>query len=544
MNVFLLPSIHTDIINVLIGLFATSILISGVVLLFRGYKSITSRFYFLVTVPILAWSYSMIFFRSATSVSDALFWVEWLYFFPPLIPLTALYLVKVFPERTFKIDFSEFLILLIPLFYIGYITFGAGGLIQDVVLMPGSENMIYFSTVPYVIYSALITFYWAAAYYILYKKYQRAKNRAQKRAVELFFTGFFISTTIAVIGNLVLPYYGIFVFNWVGQVGLVVMISCVLYSILTYNLFNVKVVATEIFAYLLVVLMFVRLIYAEGIQDIILNSLFFVGTLGIGQLLINSVAKEIKSREKIEKLAQDLRAANMRLKEMDELKTQFLSIASHQFRSPLTAIKGYTSNMIDGTYGEVSEKLKVPIERVFTSAEHLALIVDDFLNLSRIEQGRMNYEMEIVDLKEFVESAVDEQRAVAEKKGIDLGFTPKGENFNASIDRGKFKQVVTNLIDNALKYTPKGSINVSLGRTGGLLRISVADTGVGVPKDEIDSLFGQFKRATNANNVNVMGTGLGLYIAKEIVQAHKGKIWVESEGEGKGSTFIIEVPAV
>lgn len=314
------------------------------------------------------------------------------------------------------------------------------------------------------------------------------------------------------------------------------------YILLRKDFFDVKVISTEILTFILWIILLLRMIFSGGETDLIFNAITFTLVFILGIFLVKSVVKEVESREKIEKLARELKKANIRLQELDELKTQFLSIASHQFRSPLTAIKGYTSNILDGTYGELSEKLKIPMDRIFTSANHLALIVDDFLNLSRIEQGRMDYEMEKVDLKEFVGSAVDEQRAVAEKKGVELNYERSDECYDVMIDIGKFKQVVTNLIDNALKYTPKGSVDVSLEHLDGFVRLSVADTGVGVPKDELDALFGQFKRAKNANKANVIGTGLGLYIAKEIVKAHKGNIWVESEGEGKGSTFIVELP--
>jgi signal transduction histidine kinase len=158
----------------------------------------------------------------------------------------------------------------------------------------------------------------------------------------------------------------------------------------------------------------------------------------------------------------------------------------------------------------------------------------------------MEYKFEEVDLREFLQSVVDEQEVVVQKKeNLSLTFYVQGSGpFGASVDRGKLKQVATNLIDNAIKYTPSGSIDLYLERDNedGVFRFWTKDTGVGIPPDVLPKLFEQFTRASNADKVNVMGTGLGLYIAREIVKAHKGKIWAESEGEGKGSKFTVEIP--
>ena len=238
-----------------------------------------------------------------------------------------------------------------------------------------------------------------------------------------------------------------------------------------------------------------------------------------------------------------LTVANARLKELDQQKSEFVSLASHQLRSPLTAIKGYISLILEGEFGDMPVVLKDPMERVFSSAQALSVMVDDFLNVSRIEQGRMKYDFSDFDVKKLVEQVIIEQRPSVEKAGLQLSFAPQADHdYVINADPGKIKQVITNLIDNSIKYTPKGKITVSLREEDGHVTFSVSDTGVGVPAAALDHLFNKFTRASNANQQNVQGTGLGLYVVKQMVEAHKGgRVWVESPGEGKGATFSVEL---
>jgi signal transduction histidine kinase len=256
------------------------------------------------------------------------------------------------------------------------------------------------------------------------------------------------------------------------------------------------------------------------------------------------VKKEIEQREKIEKLALDLEKANVRLRELDNLKSEFLSFASHQLRSPLTAIHGYTSMLLEGDFGEIPEKIKPTVETLDKSSQSLIKIVNDFLNISRIEQGRMQYDFSQFDLKELVEEVIAEQRPNVEVKGLAFTFIPEqSDSYSVNADRGKLKQVIGNILDNSIKYTPSGSIQVSLNHKTGLATISITDTGIGIDPEEIPKLFSKFSRAKDAHKTNVTGTGLGLFVAKQMIEAQKGKIWVESKGKGTGSTFFIQFEA-
>jgi signal transduction histidine kinase len=202
--------------------------------------------------------------------------------------------------------------------------------------------------------------------------------------------------------------------------------------------------------------------------------------------------------------------------------------------------------MLDGDYGEVPQTLKGPIDTIFQSSQSLAVIVEDFLSVSRIEQGKMKYDFTNFDLCALVNEVISENKPSVEKKGLVVSATVCPESVNVHGDRGKLKQVIGNLLDNSVKYTQKGSITVSLSSNKEKRKavLTIKDTGVGIKPETIPYLFQKFSRAEDASKFNILGTGLGLYVAKEMIKANGGKVWVESPGEGKGATFFVEFPTI
>jgi len=212
-------------------------------------------------------------------------------------------------------------------------------------------------------------------------------------------------------------------------------------------------------------------------------------------------------------------------------------------RGPVPAIKGYASMMRDGDYGEVPARIKGTVDIIFESSNALTTVVQDFLDISRIEQGRMKYELTVFDFSKLVQSVGEELAPVGERRGlrVKLEIEP---NIIVEADTGKMRQIIGNLIDNAIKYTSRGHIIVSLKKSGANARLEVKDTGVGIRPETLPKLFQKFSRAEDASKANVLGTGLGLYAAKKLLEAQSGTIWAESEGEEKGSTFSVELPSV
>lgn len=241
-----------------------------------------------------------------------------------------------------------------------------------------------------------------------------------------------------------------------------------------------------------------------------------------------------------------LQVANEKLKSLDKLKTEFLSLAAHQLRSPLTAIRGYTSMLLEGSFGVVDAKQKEAINRVFESSTHLSKVVEDLLNVSKIEAGGMKYEMAPFDLEKAAHDLATDLSVTAKNKGLALTFaTDSKPPYTINGDMEKIRQVVLNIIDNAIKYTEKGSITVALSKdpVAKSIKLSVTDTGMGISPEEKEKLFQKFSRGAGGKT-NTGGSGLGLYLAKQIAEAHGGHISIDSPGVGKGSTFSIDFKSV
>ncbi len=234
-----------------------------------------------------------------------------------------------------------------------------------------------------------------------------------------------------------------------------------------------------------------------------------------------------------------------KIKEVDEMKDEFISIASHELRTPVTGIKGYSSMILDGSFGEVNEKVLSAATTIKSASERLGTLVDDLLNVSRIEQGRMEINMEEQNIFKIVKSVVEELRIQADQKKLNLKFSPHDKDLpKVKIDEEKLKQVLINLIGNSIKYTEKGSVTVSsYVKNEKYLALSIKDTGIGMNKEERNRLFQKFYRVKNENTRKITGTGLGLWITKKIVEMMEGDIIVDSMKE-TGTEMTITFPII
>ena len=360
-------------------------------------------------------------------------------------------------------------------------------------------------------------------------------------AVTLFFATFAVTDYLSVSSD----YYE---FGLYGLFVLPVFLGLIVYSIVKYRAFNVGVLGAQALVVTLDVLIGAQFFFIQNQTNRVLNAITFLLAILFGINLVRGVKKEIDAREHIEVLAKDLQKANERLKELDKQKTEFISLATHQIRGPLGSIKGYASMILEGDFGAIPAKAKEGVDIMMKSAQALIIVVNDYLDVSRIEQGRMKFDFSDFDLKDLVKTVVSEFKPPVEQKGLELTFTcDEAKTYMVNADMGKIKQVISNLIDNSIKYTPKGSIHVALeqesGKNAGKLLISIKDTGVGIRPEVMPNLFAKFSRAPDASKTNILGTGLGLYVARKMIEAHKGRVWAESEGQDKGSQMYIELTA-
>lgn len=242
-------------------------------------------------------------------------------------------------------------------------------------------------------------------------------------------------------------------------------------------------------------------------------------------------------QDKVNDATRKLKATNEKLKRMDETKDEFISMASHQLRTPLTSVKGYVSMVLDGDVGPINEQQRELLNQSFQSSQRMSNLISDLLNLSRINTGKFVIENSPVYLPAVIETELQQLREMAQGKGVELKLTVPPVFPTLMLDDGKMHQAIMNLIDNALYYTPAGGeVDVQLIETPTAIEFRVVDTGIGVPKDAQHHLFTKMFRAENARRARPDGTGLGLFMVKKVVVEQKGSIIFETE-EGKGSTF-------
>ena len=236
-----------------------------------------------------------------------------------------------------------------------------------------------------------------------------------------------------------------------------------------------------------------------------------------------------------------------KLKEIDKMKDEFISMASHELRTPITVIKDYLEEIINGSFGQISEEIKKPLGAVVSSANRLSELIEDLLNVSRIEQGRIKLNLKPVKILPLVQGIVDQMKIHAEKKGLKLIYQPQNEEIVKMplilADEDRLKQILINLVGNAIKYTFQGQVVVSVKYIiqDKMVEIKVADTGIGMSAKDQERLFEKFYRIRNRKTADVPGTGLGLWITKQLVEMMSGKILVSSI-EGRGSEFSLYFP--
>lgn len=247
-------------------------------------------------------------------------------------------------------------------------------------------------------------------------------------------------------------------------------------------------------------------------------------------------------QQKVANATEELRESNKMLRQLDKAKDEFVGMASHQLRTPLTSIKGYISMVIDGDAGKITNSQKQLLDEAFNSSERMVSLINDFLNVSRIQTGKFILEKNQLNLANLVEQEINNLQPNATAHNLVFNFI-KPDNFPITIaDEGKIRQVVMNFLDNAIYYSPDNTIvNVDVRSDNDEVIFTVKDNGIGVPVHEKSQLFTKFYRASNARRKRPDGTGVGLYLAKKIITDHEGDMIFESI-EGKGSTFGFRLP--
>lgn len=531
--------IPTTIFAILIGLYV----------FLNAPKLLLNKLLFLITLCFSLWTFLNLL--AWTNIHGDFILFIWPYFgiLSAVLSILSIYFVYVFLHQqdiSFRIKLI-FFVLLAPLFIFAHTNLNLGGFNITYCDPYGFEGIVFKY---YYIFVSLLSLIWIPV--LLIKKYLTADANFKKQivllgtGVELFLLAFFLATFVAsyfsgigILEDSRIELYGLFgVLIFVGFIGILIT---------KFKTFRAGIVASQGLLVSLIILISSQFTYTDSRMATILTSITLVFTGAIGIILVRSVKKEIRQRQEIENLAVKLEKANERLKQVDKLKSEFVSIASHQLRSPLTSIAGYASLLREGNFGALPTKMKEPIDRIEHSARFMAESIEDYLNVSRIESGNMKYHLTDFNLRDEIEKLCNDLRSQALRKGLILLFrTDLQSKGFVNGDLGKIQQIIHNLISNAIKYSPRGSITVYVkdDTARHLIYVEIIDTGIGMTQSTQQSIFQKFERGDEANTVNVAGTGLGLYVAQKMAEAMNGTITAHSEGEGKGSRFVLQLPLV
>lgn len=507
-------------IPIFIGLLGNFLL--GILVLAKNRRGHINRAFFIFALLTTFW----ILPNFLAGIFPSPIWVKMGYGIGVLVPLSALEWIASICEVEIKKLIKYFLIFIgLLLSFLAWVSnFIIGNITR--VYLGGFEGKI----------GSLFNLYWlyitailVFIIYILSSQYTKSKG-VKKLQITYILLGAGIYIFIVVMVDFILPLFGIKTFIPLDSPSSLFFVFFTALAITRYHLFGIEVILTELMVGVIGILLIVQIFMAPALWWKIVNGIIFALFCISGWLLIRYTFREIKRREELEKISR--------------AKSEFISITSHQLRTPLTAIKGYISMILEGTYGEVSERIKKVLENVFKANERMIKLTNAFLDVSKIELGTLELKKEPSQIENLISEVISEIEIEAKSKNLYLEFEkPKVPLPKILIDREKIKEVLSNLIDNAVKYTPKGGVKIQCKMANSrAIIVEVRDTGAGMTKEEISRLFESFSRGSAGQRFWTEGAGLGLYVAKKIVELHKGKIWAESAGKGKGSTFFVELP--
>src|SRR3989344_8743355 len=522
-----IPLKNFDLLSV--GFTIAAIGILGFVIYITNRKSITNKFFFIFSIITILWSFFNYINYQATSPMIVLWLLRAVIFLGVWHSFAFFSFLYVFPKE--KIYFPwMYKFLLIPLVAV------TSAITLTPLVFPSIAQLSSDGSVSKtVVANGIFLFLFVVAGLVLggvsifIRKTFKAKGRERKQHI-LILIGTVIMFSLLITFNVILPAVFLNVrFIPLGALFIFPFVAFTGYAIYKHRLFNLRTAAVAGLTFALSIASFSEIIFAQDISAVIYRSSVFMIVLIISFLMNKFVQTIAEQREQLEVV--------------NEQQTNLLNFITHQVKGFFTKSKYIFSAMIEGDYGRLEGKMEAVIREGLRSDNDGIDMVQNVLSAANIKRGTMAYNMAPIDLKLIVLDVVRAQKSNAEVKNLSFESYIKDEDYNMSGDSFQIKNVIKNLIDNSIKYTTAGKITVSLSKNDGKILFSVKDTGVGLTAEDKEKLFTEGGKGKNSQKINIDSTGFGLFIAKSIIEAHNGKIWAESEGEGKGSQFFVELVA-
>jgi signal transduction histidine kinase len=519
----------------LVGVAVAASIILGFVIFFQNRKSKTNILFLVFTLVSSLWSIVNYVSYYAENPFWTLIMVRLVMFFAVLQALSFFMLVFVFPKDIIKLP-KLVGMFVIPLGIITSILTLTPFVFSGVRLPEGGAPEPV--PAPGIALFAIVAISLVVSGIYLMIKRMRSADQKLKIQYKYLLSGLLVMFILIILCNFILAtLLGISNFIPLGAIFIFPFVVFTSYAIARHELLNIRIVATEVLTFVLIIVTFVEVILSSTLGEVLFRSGVFVGVVVFGILLIRSVVREITQREKLTEL-------NDKLTALDKQKDEFVSMAAHELRSPLTAIKGYLSMVVEGDTGDIPEKARQYLADAMAVTERLVRLVNNMLNVSRIEEGRIVYQMEKTSLIRAVQEVFNSSRVEAERKNLNFRLkVPNGIGDMIEADPDKLREVVSNLVSNAIKFTDKGDVIISMTNPKpNIVKVEIIDTGPGISKEEQEKLFQKFYRAESTAG-KTFGTGLGLYITRLLIEKFGGKIYLTSEID-KGSNFWFELPLV
>lgn len=494
---------------------------------FSNKKNKINQLFLLITISTLLWVTFSYLSHHPAQIDYALFWKKLFLSSVSLFFIAAYFFSDIFPKKGKYHPILGKIVLITETLFLFLIIF-SDFIIKNTEVQKWGTNIVW--GMGKNIWFGVMAFLTFLIIGQLFKKYFTLPIK-KKVQTQYFLIGSFIFASFNIISNVIFPLFqNTFEYHYIGDYSAIFLLGFTAYAIVKRKLFGIKIILTSTLVGLITILLLLDLLLltTEPLYQLFKGLIVFI-FIYFGSMLIKSVKEEVKRREEAEILSRT--------------KSEFISMASHQLRTPLTVIKGYISMILDGSYGKIDVKTKKVLGNVSISTERLVKIIEDLLNISRIELGKMDLEKKPTDIKKMIDNICKEIKIKAKEKNLKLIWEkPKAQLPKLNIDELKIRQVVYNIVDNAIKYTQTGKIEIKLSRENSNLVINISDTGRGFSKEDNARLFELFSRGEAGTDTFVEGTGMGLYVAKKFVTLHKGRIWADSKGKNKGSVFHIELP--
>lgn len=515
---------YSHIPNIIISL------ILAFFILFQNRKALGNKVLFFTIVAFEAWVlFALIFW--ASNRSDVIMF-SWLMdiLFEPLVYIGAFYLLHILIKQK-DLDFWKKIVL--GLLYLPVIVFLPTKLMLsgfDVSTCLANEGPL---ALYYTYFVEIFVTIWIIIFCV--RNYFETTNKTLRKEILYLSIGTLLLLVAFAWGNII----GSFSENWVlgdyGLFGMPIFIGFLVYNIVRFRLFNIKLIGSVV----LIIALWAATASLLSIQDIDVAHAVVAGTLIFttifGWIFIRVILRDNRQKEEIEKLADNLKV-------MNERQESLIHFISHEVKGFFTKNLAIFASIKEGDFGSTAPAMLGAVDHGIQDTKQGVETVMDILNSSNFKKGTVTFKMDQFDIAAEVHNIFESLRSSAESKGLKYSLELRYPSITFKGDKEQLsKHVFRNLIDNAIRYTLKGEIYVSLTQQGKAVRFSVKDTGVGISEEDKTHLFTEGGRGKNSTLVNVNSTGYGLFIAKQIVEAHKGRIWAESEGKDKGSTFIVEL---